>query len=93
MSRVITLMPVRLAATRLPNKPLRVINGKTMVQRVYENVKTALNTDIQMPFGPNSGTNTSIYKIAPIPSIINVPNNTFLTNFASPDIVLRLKAS
>ena len=39
MSRVITLMPVRLAATRLPNKPLRVINGKTMVQRVYENVK------------------------------------------------------
>ena len=51
MSRVITLMPVRLAATRLPNKPLRVINGKTMVQRVYENVKKALNTDIAIAAG------------------------------------------
>lgn len=51
MSRVITLMPVRLAATRLPNKPLRVINGKTMVQRVYENVKAALDTDIAIAAG------------------------------------------
>lgn len=51
MSRVITLMPVRLAATRLPNKPLRMINGKTMVQRVYENVKNALNTDIAIAAG------------------------------------------
>ena len=39
MNRVITLMPVRLAATRLPNKPLININGKTLVQRVYENVQ------------------------------------------------------
>ena len=37
MSRVITLMPVRLASTRLPNKPLLDINGKTAVRRVYEN--------------------------------------------------------
>lgn len=51
MSRVITLMPVRLAATRLPNKPLRMINGKTMVQRVYENVKNALDTDIAIAAG------------------------------------------
>lgn len=51
MSRVITLMPVRLAATRLPNKPLRVINGKTVVQRVYENVKKAVNTDIAIAAG------------------------------------------
>ena len=51
MSRVITLMPVRLAATRLPNKPLRVINGKTLVQRVYENVKKALDTDIAVAAG------------------------------------------
>ena len=51
MNRVITLMPVRLAATRLPNKPLRMINGKTMVQRVYENVKQALPTDIAIAAG------------------------------------------
>lgn len=51
MSRVITLMPVRLAATRLPNKPLRVINGKTLIQRVYENVLQALDTDIAIAAG------------------------------------------
>ncbi|MCQ2735137.1 MAG: NTP transferase domain-containing protein [Alphaproteobacteria bacterium] len=51
MKNVITLMPVRLAATRLPNKPLRVINGKTLVQRVYENVKNALDTDIAIAAG------------------------------------------
>ncbi len=43
MSNIITLMPVRLAATRLPNKPLCQINGKTLVQRVYENVQKAMN--------------------------------------------------
>ncbi|MBQ7304254.1 MAG: 3-deoxy-manno-octulosonate cytidylyltransferase, partial [Alphaproteobacteria bacterium] len=53
MNRVITLMPVRLAATRLPNKPLIDINGKTMVQRVYENVKKAMagKTDIAIAAG------------------------------------------
>ena len=39
MTKVITMMPVRLAATRLPNKPLLNINGKTLIQRVYENVE------------------------------------------------------
>ena len=42
MTKVITMMPVRLAATRLPNKPLLNINGKTLIQRVYENVEKAL---------------------------------------------------
>ena len=53
MTRVITMMPVRLAATRLPNKPLLDINGKTLVQRVYENVKCAMNgkTDIAVAAG------------------------------------------
>lgn len=53
MNRVITLMPVRLAATRLPNKPLRQINGKTLVQRVYENVEKAMKgkTDIAIAAG------------------------------------------
>ena len=53
MTRVITLMPVRLAATRLPNKPLLEINGKTLIQRVYENVKKALGnvSDIAVAAG------------------------------------------
>lgn len=53
MTRVITMMPVRLAATRLPNKPLLNINGKTLVQRVYENVEKAMKgqTDIAVAAG------------------------------------------
>lgn len=53
MNRVITLMPVRLAATRLPNKPLININGKTLVQRVYENVQRVMNgkSDIAIAAG------------------------------------------
>lgn len=53
MTRVITMMPVRLAATRLPNKPLLNINGKTLVQRVYENVEKVMNgkTDIAVAAG------------------------------------------
>ncbi len=53
MTRIITMMPVRLAATRLPNKPLLDINGKTLVRRVYENVQKAMNgkTDIAVAAG------------------------------------------
>jgi len=53
MTNVITMMPVRLAATRLPNKPLLNINGKTLVQRVYENVEKAMKgkTDIAVAAG------------------------------------------
>jgi len=53
MTKVITMMPVRLAATRLPNKPLLDINGKTLVRRVYENVEKAMNgrTDIAVAAG------------------------------------------
>lgn len=51
MSKVITMIPVRLAATRLPNKPLLDINGKTLIQRVYENVKNAIDGDILVAAG------------------------------------------
>ena len=34
--KVIIIIPARLASTRLPNKPLAMIDGKTMIQRVYE---------------------------------------------------------
>lgn len=38
MSKVAVIIPTRLKSERLPNKPLLDINGKTMIQRVYENV-------------------------------------------------------
>lgn len=34
--KIIIIIPARLASTRLPNKPLAMIEGKTMIQRVYE---------------------------------------------------------
>lgn len=37
----IVLIPARLAATRLPNKPLLDINGKPMIVRVYECARKA----------------------------------------------------
>jgi 3-deoxy-manno-octulosonate cytidylyltransferase (CMP-KDO synthetase) len=35
-NKVLTIIPVRLASTRLPNKPLADICGKSMIHRVYE---------------------------------------------------------
>ena len=34
--KTIILIPVRMAAKRFPNKPLALIDGKTMIQRVWE---------------------------------------------------------
>ena len=39
--KVIIIIPARLASTRLPNKPLAMIEGKTMIQRVYEQASKA----------------------------------------------------
>ncbi len=39
--KILTIIPVRLASTRLPNKPLADICGKTMIHRVYEQAKKA----------------------------------------------------
>lgn len=39
--KILTIIPVRLASTRLPNKPLADICGKTMIQRVYEQALAA----------------------------------------------------
>ena len=51
MSNVITMIPVRMASTRLPNKPLLDVNGKTVLQRVYENVKNCVPGDIVIAAG------------------------------------------
>lgn len=39
--KILAVIPARFASTRFPGKPLAEIAGKTMVQRVYEQVKKA----------------------------------------------------
>lgn len=43
MTKVIIVIPARLASTRLPNKPIADINGKTMIEHVIQN---AVNSNI-----------------------------------------------
>ncbi len=40
-NKFLTIIPVRLASTRLPNKPLAEICSKSMIQRVYEQAVAA----------------------------------------------------
>lgn len=40
----IGIIPARYASTRFPGKPLAIINGKTMIQRVYEQATKSLKT-------------------------------------------------
>lgn len=51
MSKIVTMIPVRMASTRLPNKPLLDINGKSLLQRVYENVKKYVPGDVYVAAG------------------------------------------
>lgn len=44
--KILTIIPVRLASTRLPNKPLADICGKTMIERVYQNAIKANIGDV-----------------------------------------------
>ena len=39
MSKTIILIPSRLSATRLPNKPLLKINNLSIIQHVYKRAK------------------------------------------------------
>lgn len=39
--KIIGIIPARFASTRFPGKPLILINGKSMIQRVYEQSKRA----------------------------------------------------
>ena len=38
---ILAIIPARFASTRFPGKPLIDINGKSMIQRVYEQAKKA----------------------------------------------------
>ena len=45
--KILGIIPARYASTRFPGKPLTVINGKPMIQRVYEqSLKAELLTDV-----------------------------------------------
>lgn len=45
--KILGIIPARFASTRFPGKPLTLINGKTMIQRVYEqSLKAESLTDI-----------------------------------------------
>lgn len=41
MTKIIGIIPARYASTRFPGKPLTVIQGKTMIRRVWEQAKKA----------------------------------------------------
>ncbi len=42
---IVAIIPARYAATRLPGKPLSEIQGKTMIERVYERARAARRVD------------------------------------------------
>jgi 3-deoxy-manno-octulosonate cytidylyltransferase (CMP-KDO synthetase) len=44
-SKVVVVIPARYGATRLPGKPLAMLAGKPMIQRVYERAKLAQCAD------------------------------------------------
>ena len=41
MSNTVVIIPSRLKARRLPNKPLKLINGKEMISHVYDLAKAS----------------------------------------------------
>ena len=41
--RFVAIIPARYASTRFPGKPLVDIGGKTMIQRVYDQVSKVLD--------------------------------------------------
>lgn len=81
MTNIVTMIPVRMASTRLPNKPLLDINGKSLLQRVYENVKKTVPGDVFVAAG-RPGDRRSLRKIRResrsyrIPRCLRVPTGS-----------------
>jgi 3-deoxy-manno-octulosonate cytidylyltransferase (CMP-KDO synthetase) len=42
---IVAIIPARYGATRLPGKPLSIIQGKTMIERVYQRARAARRVD------------------------------------------------
>ena len=51
MLKSIILIPSRLAATRLPNKPLLKIKGKSLISLVYKNAANSKAGDVYVVTG------------------------------------------
>ena len=51
MTKTIILIPSRLAATRLPNKPLLKINGLSIINHVYEKARSTKIGDVFVATG------------------------------------------
>ena len=51
MTKTIILIPSRLAATRLPNKPLLKINGLSIINHVYKKAKLTNIRDVFVATG------------------------------------------
>src|SRR5262249_8419286 len=45
MNRAVGIIPARWSSTRFPGKPLHLINGKALLQRVWERCERANNLD------------------------------------------------
>ena len=43
--KILSIIPARMNSSRFPGKPLKLINGKPMIQHVYENVRKSKKTD------------------------------------------------
>ena len=41
--KFIAVIPARYASTRFPGKPLAILGGKTVIERVYEQVKKVID--------------------------------------------------
>ena len=41
--RFIAVIPARYASTRFPGKPLAILEGKTVIERVYEQVSKVID--------------------------------------------------
>ena len=59
--RSLAIIPARLNSTRLPEKPLVNINGKSMIQRVFEQVQ-ALKNGASISFNSTNLLGIAIYK-------------------------------
>ncbi len=52
MSKTAVIIPTRLGSTRLPNKPLAIVNGKSVIQHVYEHaIKVHPKEDVYIAAG------------------------------------------
>ena len=56
---ILTVIPVRMGSSRFPGKPLKMIKGKPMVQRILENCKKAKEKQIVVTHGTDTMTRTA----------------------------------